>query len=171
VKGSATDSAFKDQMVVLDFSYGITTSGGGSGGVMVGKATPGNLVLTKVIDQSTPVLAQAAAAGAPYQQAVLSVLLPQQGEQKVVYTITLSDVRVAGVAQTGSTTGDNAKPLTEKVSLQYGSIQWAFGSTKAGYNFAGNTKAIVLDDSDTESGGVTDSQKPAEENLQLSPLK
>lgn len=169
VKGSATDAAFKDQMVVLDFTYGITVTGVGISS-SAGKAVAGNLVMTKTIDISTPVLAQAAAAGTAYNQAVLSVTLPQKGEQKVVYTITLSDVRVVGVAQQSNST-DPANPLTEKVSLQYASIQWAYGSTKAGYNFAGNTKADILDDSDTTNGGAVDSQKPAEESLQLSPLK
>jgi len=170
VKGSATEATFKDQMVVLDFSYGITITGSGVSS-SAGKATAGYLVITKPLDISTPVLAQAAAAGTPYQQAVLTVTLPQMGERKAVYTITLSDVRVAGVAQTGSTTGDPANPLTEKVSLQYGSIQWAYGSTKAGYNFANNQKAIVLDDPDTQNGGAVESQKAQEDNLQLSPLK
>jgi type VI secretion system secreted protein Hcp len=170
VKGSATDAAFKDQMVVLDFSYGITTSGSGSGNVQAGKATPGYLVVTKTIDMSTPVLAQAAASGTAYNQATLTVTLPQKGEQVAVYIITLNDVRVAAVAEQSNSTSP-ANPLTEKVSLQYASIQWAYGTTKAGYNFSTNTKAIVLDDPDTQSGGAVESQKPAVDNLQLSPLK
>ncbi|MGA2053160.1 MAG: type VI secretion system tube protein Hcp [Opitutales bacterium] len=149
VKGSATAPAFKDQMVVLDFSYAITTSD--STGVATGKATPGNLVMTKTIDISTPVLAQAAATGQPFQQAILSVTLPQQGEQKTVYTITLSNVRVVGVSQTGTTSVGHFDPLTEKVSLNYASIVWAYGFTKSGYNFSTNQSADVPDDSDSDS--------------------
>ena len=170
VKGSATDAFFKDQMVVLDFSYGITLTGGGVPS-SAGKATAGYLVITKPLGISTPVLAQAAAAGTPFQQAILTVTLPQMGERKAVYIITLSDVRVAGVAQTGSTAADAANPLTEKVSLQYASIQWAFGNTKAGYDFANSKKAIILNEAGTQNSGAMESQKPAEDNIQLSPLK
>lgn len=65
VKGSATDSAFKDQMVVLDFSYGITLTGGGVSS-SAGKVSAGYLIVTKIMDISTPVLAQATAAGTPH---------------------------------------------------------------------------------------------------------
>ena len=91
VKGSSTASGFKDQMVALDFNFSITNMGG-SISSSAGKAQPGDLVIIKPIDRATPVLAQAAASGAPYQQAILSVRLPKKGEQNVVFTITLSNV-------------------------------------------------------------------------------
>ena len=156
VKGNATDSSFKDQMVVLDFGYSITVTGGGIG-TGAGKSTPGNLVITKPLDIATPILAQAAAAGTPYQQAILTIRRPEKGEQKVFYTITLTDVRVFGVAQTGVTSGDHAYPLTEKISLFYGKAEWAVGSTKAGRNFATNTNAIIMDDAGA-SGAVHSAQ-------------
>lgn len=170
VKGSSTDSAFKDQMVVLDFGYSITVTGGGvSGGA--GKSNPGNLVITKPLDIATPILAQSAAAGTPYQQAVLTIRRPEKGEQKVVYTITLSDVRVYGVAQTGVTSGETAFPLTEKVSLFYSKAEWAVGSTKAGRDFGNNRNAIILGEIDPENGGAIQEGKTPQSAFLSSPVK
>ncbi len=161
VKGAATDSSFKDQIVVLAANYSITPAPS-TGSSSPGKPVPGNLVITKPLDRATPLLAQAAAAGTPYRQATLSVRQPEKGEQKVVYTITLNDVRVVAVAQ-GAVEMSEAHPLTEKVSLSYASITWAYGSTKAGFNFSSNTKTLKTapDEPDTAAGNFSTAAQEA----------
>ncbi|HVY69688.1 MAG TPA: type VI secretion system tube protein Hcp [Verrucomicrobiae bacterium] len=143
VKGSATSPNHKDQIVVTGFSVGTTNTGGavGSGS---GKASPLHLVVQKNIDVASPVLAQAAANGKAFNKVELFVLTANRGEMVLSYTVTLQDVRVAGTVSGGGI--DNRTGLstwTETVAFQYSKITWAFGSTKAGYDFAQNKNALV----------------------------
>jgi type VI secretion system Hcp family effector len=166
VKGSSTDPSFMNQMVVLNFEYGITSTATVAT-TQAGKSLAGDLVMTKILDMSTPVLAQAAASGSVYQQAVLAVRLNGQ----VVYIITLSEVRVRTVSQTAATTGSPSTPLTEKISLGYSKIEWAFGTTKAGYNFASNTKAAIPDNPNDENEGASVYPQNTESNPPVSSFK
>jgi type VI secretion system Hcp family effector len=169
VKGSSTDSSFKDAMVVLDFSYAITNVGAGS---LSGKALAGDLVMTKTMDQSSPVLAQAAASGMAYKKAVLTVRRPDKGEQKPFYIITLSDVRVDAVSQMASAIkGLPAYPMTETLALTYGKAEWAQGNTKAGRDFAGNKNAGVETNSAPHHIEASVSSKSLAASFPASPLK
>ena len=140
VKGDATSDKFKDQIVVTGFSVG-TTNTAGAVGNLTGKASQLPLVVQKNIDKASPVLAQHAATGEPFQKAELFVLTAHKGEFVLAYTITLENVKVVG-AQTGGDIGrlTGRSQWMETVAFQYGSIQWAFGTTKAGYDFAGAKK-------------------------------
>jgi len=147
--------------------YGITITGSGVSSSR-GQSDGGYLVITSRWTFH-PGAAQAAAAGTPYQQAVLTGRLATMGDERRFTPSRCGRARGRRGAN-GLYHWGPANPLTEKVSLQYGSIQWAYGSTKAGYNFANNQKAIVLDDPDTQNGGAVEVPK-ARRQLQLSPLK
>ena len=136
--------SFKDQIAATGFIFFITNTS--IYVTAVGKAVPGDLVVTKYVDNASPVLAQAASSGQPFQQAILSVLQPVRGEEKVFYTIILQDVRVSGIVQSGASITPSGNPgavPTEVVSLRYASVQWQVGSTKAGYDFSTNKKSDV----------------------------
>ncbi|HEY2162295.1 MAG TPA: type VI secretion system tube protein Hcp [Solirubrobacteraceae bacterium] len=101
------------------------------------KGAPEPFTMTKQVDSTTPILAQSAASGKPYQRAEIIVRAPEKGELKPVITYTLEDVRVLDDHQVYDTT-PNGGTLREVVTLHYAKITWAVGSTKAGRDFAAN---------------------------------
>jgi type VI secretion system Hcp family effector len=138
VQGGSTDASFKNAIVATGFSLALTN---GSASLAGGKTQFGALVVTKLVDIASPILALGAASGRTYNQAVLYARSPVRGEQKVFYTITLSEVRVEGISQAAAPLGSYGSTLTpslETVSLIYGKIQWTVGSVKAGWDLTQN---------------------------------
>jgi type VI secretion system Hcp family effector len=158
VKGNATNSAHKDQIVVTGFSVGTTNISGSAGGLSV--KSPLHLVVQKNIDKASPILAQAAATGKAFSRLELFVLTISKGDFATSYTIILEDVRV--VAAESSVVFDRntgSSHWTETVAFHYSKITWAFGSIKAGYDFTGNKANLVpKSGASSEDGGVVDAQ-------------
>lgn len=136
VKGSSTNANYKNQIPVL-FSQNfaatfVSTSGGG-----VGKASPSDYYLVIPVDQSGPVLEQAAASGKPFQKAIISFLHTAQGQLTTYGTDTLTDVRITFYMKTS--TPVTQYPEIAIIGLSFSMAEWAFGSLKACYDFARNT--------------------------------
>src|SRR5262249_28543142 len=92
VKGSGTNPNFKDQMPVLYSQNYIAATGGSVVGV--GKAAPSDYYLVIPVDQSGPVLEQAAASGSQFQKATITNLRTDRGIPVVAHTDTLEGVYV-----------------------------------------------------------------------------
>jgi type VI secretion system Hcp family effector len=104
------------------------TSGGGGGGGGAGKATIKPLVLTKTVDECTPLLFKAAFTGQHFQTATLQV---GTNKTPVLFTITLTDVLVTDVKHEFSKQAQGAGDdlLTESVTLDSAALSFTSGGT------------------------------------------
>src|SRR5882724_5648246 len=114
---------------VVAFSIETSNSssiGSGGGGAGAGKATIKPLVLTKSVDECTPLLFKAAFTGQHFPAATLQVSV-----QKTTFTIQLSDLIVTDVkhefAKNGPGGGDNV--LAETVTLDSAALSFTGGGS------------------------------------------
>jgi type VI secretion system secreted protein Hcp len=147
IQGESQDSAFTNQIEVLSFSWGVTqpahVSGGGQG---AGKATLGDLTVTKRYDKSSPPLFAACVAGTHLSSVVLSLRKAGGSTSAGGYiylTYTLTDAFVTEVHDSSS-----SEVVLESVSFAYSKLAieyfqqqstGAVGSTGAkGYDLVKN---------------------------------
>jgi type VI secretion system secreted protein Hcp len=144
IKGESSDAKHKDEIEVLSFSWGVTTTGsiapGGGGGA--GKATFQDLIIVHNIDKASPALLTACATGKHLKEATITHR--KAGKQQQEYLIVkMNDVIVTGVSH-GGTTG---QLYSESVSLAFAKVeleykpQKADGSLDAGVHFKYDIKA------------------------------
>lgn len=145
IKGESLDSAFKDQIEVFSWSFGVSQPGSmgiGTGGGQ-GKASFQDFTFVHNMDKASPNLLKACATGKHFPEA--SVTARKAGEgQKEYLVFKFSDVLITSVAPGGSSGSD---ALQEQVSLQFSKIeleykpQKADGSLDAGVFFKYDVKA------------------------------
>jgi len=118
IRGESQDDQHRDWIEVLSFErkaggMGSMMSGAGAG---VGHMGAHEIVITKRIDASSPMLHQAVSVGRHFSRAVLDVRRPeaQVGRQKTYMEITLTDVFVSSVRNSAGGSGPN-----EAVTLSY----------------------------------------------------
>ncbi|WP_158158409.1 type VI secretion system tube protein Hcp [Pseudomonas sp.] len=150
IKGESQDTAHKDEIDVLSWTWGMSQSGSmhmGSGGG-AGKVNVQDLSITKYVDKSSPNLMMACSSGKHYPEAKL-VIRKAGGDSQVEYMIiTLKEVLISSLS-TGGTNHDDR--LTENVTLNFAQVlvdyqpQKADGSkdggpVKYGWNIRQNVK-------------------------------
>lgn len=121
VKGESRDSAHKDEIDVLAWSWGMSQSGTmhGGGGGGSGKVNVQDLSFTKYLDASTPNLMQFCCNGKHIPEATLTVR--KAGENPVEYMIiTMTDLLISSVS-TGGSGGEDR--LTENVTLNFAKVK------------------------------------------------
>ena len=134
VKGSATDSAHKDQISVLfarNYIAGVLATG-----ATLPHPTRSLYYLVIPTDKSYPILQQAAASNKPFQKAEIFFRQAIHGEQKEYSVDTLEDVRVVYFLRTS--TPIIAYPDVVIIGLSFNKATWTQSSTKAGRDFAGS---------------------------------
>ena len=117
IPGESTDSAHKDEIDILSWSWGMSNSStlhDGSGGG-AGRASFQDLSLTKSVDKATPLLMQGCSTGNHYPAAMLTVR-KAGGEPFEYLKIELTDVLITSVS-TGGSGGEDR--LTENVTLNF----------------------------------------------------
>ena len=143
IKGESVDSAHKDEIDILSWSWGMSQSGtmhrgGGGGG---GKANVQDLTFTKWVDKATPNLMLFCCTGKHYPQAVLT--LRKAGDKPVEYLIiTMTDVLITSVT-TGGAGGEDA--LTEQVSLTFSKVKTAYQPQKKDGSKDGGPVEMMFD--------------------------
>ncbi len=126
IEGEVTERAHANSIEVLDFNWGVANAVPLAGTQILAGARPEfqDLVITKPLDKSSPILALAAAEGRMIQEAEL-VFYAQASDDQPTGTIRLARVRVRFVESgTGSAAG-----LTETVSLAFSRVQWTYYHT------------------------------------------
>jgi len=121
IKGESMDKAHKDEIDVLNWSWGMAQSGnmhvGGGGGA--GKVNIQDLSLTKYVDKASPNLMMHCASGKHIDKVKLTVR-KAGGESQVEYMIiNLEEVLVTSLS-TGGSGGDDR--LTENVTLNFAKV-------------------------------------------------
>ncbi|WP_285423639.1 MULTISPECIES: type VI secretion system tube protein Hcp [unclassified Pseudomonas] len=150
IKGESMDETHKDEIDVLNWSWGMTQSGnmhtGGGGGA--GKVNIRDLSFTKHVDKSTPNLMMLCSSGKHIDKVTLTVR-KAGGESQVEYlVINLEEVIVTSLETGGSGSADR---MTENVCLNFAQVLVDYqpqkadgtkdgGPVKYGWNIRTNTK-------------------------------
>ena len=132
IKGESLDSKHKDEIEVLSFSWGVTstfaTQSGGGGGSE--KATFQDLSLVHKIDKASPLLMRACAIGEHLKEATITHR--KAGKDQQDYLI----VKMNDVIVTGVTDGDaSGQAGSETVSLAFAKIDLEYKPQKADGSF------------------------------------
>jgi type VI secretion system secreted protein Hcp len=105
IKGEATDKQHKGEIEISSFSWGVSNSssiGSATGGAGAGKTTFQSFTITKVLDKTSPLLLQAAAAGKHYKEAELIFSRKAGGTQRDFLYIKMESVLISSVHTQGS---------------------------------------------------------------------
>jgi len=139
VKGQATHSKGKDQVVAHGFSWNVAQSGTGVGPKTRGQALCGTFDFQHDCDTSSTALHKMAYGGDVFDKVVITCYQASGGQQ-LFLKCTLKEAVVASVTMQGSEAGG----AVEQVSLAYSDIEWEYtpydekgkagGATKSGYN-------------------------------------
>ncbi|MGG2398351.1 Hcp family type VI secretion system effector [Pseudomonas sp. SH1-B] len=150
IKGESQDKTHKDEIEVLNWSWGMSQSGNmhsGTGGG-AGKVSIQDLSLTKYVDKSTPNLMMHCSSGKHVPKVTLTVR-KAGGESQVEYLIiNLEEVLISSLSTGGSGSDDR---LIENVTLNFAKVTVDYqpqkadgtkegGPIKYGWNIRSNVK-------------------------------
>lgn len=148
VPGESTDDKHKGEIEVESFSWGEANAGTGGhgGGSGAGKVVPQDLVFTKRMDKSSPVLFIACATGQHFKDALLTAR-KAGGTQQEYLKMKLEEVLISSY-QTSASSGDTI--VHETVGLHFAKLEMVYkeqkadgslgGEAKQKYDFAANKK-------------------------------
>lgn len=144
VDGESTHADHKGEIDVLSWQWYVnnpSSGGSASGGSGRGKAIPGDFHFTHHYDKASPVLAKKCAQGVHFPTVKLTARKAGEG-QKDFLVVTLKEVFITSVSNSGSTGGD----ILESVAFTYKEIEFEYkpqddkgglgGSVKFGWNNA-----------------------------------
>lgn len=123
VKGSSTDSAFKDQIELNSFQWG---AGIGVGSARGGDRTSSEpsvseITATKITDKSSELLFKALLKGEPVGKGTISFVAASKGEAIAYATLDIEEVIISGFSM--SSGGDTP---SESISLNFTKFDWSF---------------------------------------------
>lgn len=123
IKGSVTDSKFKDQIELTSFQWG---AGLGVGSARGGDRTTSEpsvseITTTKSLDKSSEGLFKALLKGDPVGKGTISFTAATKGETVAYATLELEEVIISGYSM--SSGGDFP---TESISLNFTKFDWSF---------------------------------------------
>jgi type VI secretion system secreted protein Hcp len=129
IEGESKKSGYEKQIDIYDFKFGVSqaaSSSEGSGGGSA-KSDCKDLVVTKLIDKSTPIIFLQSATGTHIAEAVMTVR--KAGGQALDYlVVTLKDVIVTNVATGGKSEDER---VLEEISLSYAKISIQYKAQNA----------------------------------------
>jgi len=127
VKGGSSDAAHKDEILVKEYSFGVSNTGSvgsATGEARAGKASFSDLTFSAPASVASPRLMLACASGAHYDTAVLT--LHRSGSGKAAqefFRLTLKTVMVSAYHDAGSSTED--VPM-DTVTLAFAAMKLEF---------------------------------------------
>ena len=139
IKGESHDSRHKDEIEVVSWAWGLTSSApASSGGGAAGRASFRDLTFAHLIDRASPSLMLACASAQRFRDARLTVRRPGTTTPEEYLLISLADVVVTSVQSSGT---EAAGSLLEEVSLNFARVDFEYrrqmpdGSLDAGVHF------------------------------------
>jgi len=126
IKGESLDSKHKDEIEVLSFSWGLTTTptvGSGSG-AGAGKPAFNELSIVHKVDKSSPSLMSACATGKHLPEATITQR-KAGNEQHEYLIIKMNDVLVSRVVS-----GGGSDPASESVSFTFSKVAFEYRPVK-----------------------------------------
>ena len=144
IKGESLDAKHKDEIEVLSFSWGVTSSGDikAGGGGSAGRATFQDLSIVHKIDKASPRLLEACATGSHLKEATITHRKAGKGQQEYLI-VKMNDVIITGVVHGASNDDAGAETVSlafAKVDFEY-KPQKADGSLDAGIHFKYDIKS------------------------------
>jgi len=137
IKGESKDSKHKQEIDIESFTFAMNNGGawasGGGGGA--GKVAFQDIAISKSADSSTGPLMQACANGDHIKEGIITVR-KAGGKQEEFYKITLSDIIVTSVQNTGAAEGNPH----ESVTLNFGMIKFDYKEQAADGTLSGVVK-------------------------------
>jgi type VI secretion system secreted protein Hcp len=129
IDGESKKKGYENQIDIYDFKFGVSQSASSSEGMGAGSAKSDckDLVVTKLIDKSTPIIFLYSALGTPIPEATMTVR--KAGGQALDYlVVTLKDVIVTNVATGGKAEDERVR---EEVSFSYAKISIQYKAQNA----------------------------------------
>lgn len=142
IKGESTDKTHKDEIEILSFSWGASSSGsmGSGGGGGVGRATFTDFTFTKKVDLASPKLALIAARGEHIKTAKLTVRKAGGAAGQVAYQVyDFQEVYVTGIHVSGTESGD----FFESLTLSPAKFKWEYKRQGQDGSLQGNMAVSV----------------------------
>ena len=150
IKGESQDKTHKDEIEVLNWSWGMSQSGNmhtGTGGG-AGKVSIQDLSLTKYVDKATPNLMMHCSSGKHVPKVTLTVRKAGGDTQVEYLIINLEEVLISSLSTGGSGNDDR---LIENITLNFAKVTVDFqpqkaegtkegGPIKYGWNIRSNVK-------------------------------
>jgi len=128
IKGESQDAKHKDEIEVLSYSWGVSSSGsistGAGGGA--GKATFKDLSIVHAIDKASPLLLQACATGTHLKDATITHRKAGKGQQEFL-VVKMNDIIITSVSHGASAD----QPSAETVSLAFAQVDFEYFPQKA----------------------------------------
>lgn len=123
IKGSTTDSKFKEEVEVASFQWGagVGVSNAQGGDRTTSTASVSEITVTKQVDKASEHLFKSLLKGEDVGKAVVSFVASSKGESVAYATLTLEDVIISGFSM--SSAGDIP---TESLSLNFTKFDWSF---------------------------------------------
>jgi type VI secretion system secreted protein Hcp len=127
IEGGVTEREHANSIQVLDFNWGIFNAVPRPGAQIVAGVRPEfqDLVISKPLDKSSPILALAAAEGRTIEEAEL-VFYARASDEEPTGIVRLTRVRIRSVE---SGTSSSAPGLTETLSLAFSRVEWTYYHT------------------------------------------
>lgn len=124
IKGSSTDTNFKEQIELLSFSWGAGVGVGSprGGDRTVSEPSVSEITSTKVLDKSSEGLFKALLKGDTIGKGTISFVAASKGESVAYATLVLEEVIVSGY----SISGDGQSLPTESLSLSFTKFDWSY---------------------------------------------
>ncbi|MFH0730431.1 MAG: type VI secretion system tube protein Hcp [Pseudomonadota bacterium] len=129
IKGESHDSAHKDEIDVLSWSWGATQSGtfSGGGGGGSGKVNFNDMSFTKYVDSSSHALLKHVATGKHIKEALLTVR--KAGDKPLEYVkLKMTDCLISSV-QSGASGGEDR--IMESISFNFAEFEYIYTPQKA----------------------------------------
>jgi len=125
IKGSVTDSAFKDQIECQSFQFGagVSVASARGGDRTASEPSVSEITVTKQLDKASEGLFKSLLKGESIGSGTISFTSAAKGESVAFATIDLSDVIISGFSQ--STGGDIP---TESVSINISKFTYTFNA-------------------------------------------
>lgn len=129
IKGESRDDKHKDEIEVLSWSWGMsqrgTIQGGGSSGH--GKADVQDLMITKHIDRSTPILLKSCLNGAHLKDATLTVRRNTGGKALEYVKIKMKGAVISSINTASSGSDERA---TEQIGINFAQVEFEYVPAK-----------------------------------------
>jgi len=119
IKGESKDQKHKDEIEILNWSWGLNNTGSAhfGGGVGAGKVQVGDIHIVKRVDTSSPSLMKACSTGKHVPKALLTVRKSGgENNQLEYFKVELKDILVSSVSASSK---EGSPWLTEELSLNF----------------------------------------------------
>jgi type VI secretion system secreted protein Hcp len=127
IKGQATDQNHKDWILLDTLSSSVDRSipqGAKDAMRTQGETQLGDIVITRILDKSTPKLAEACAAGTNFPEVEVHFCTTAEGAEEPYLKYKMKNVILTSYSYNGNSTGD---PLgSETLTLGYTEIEWTY---------------------------------------------